>query len=144
MRIGIDLGGTKIEGIAIADDGTERLRRRIASPRDDYSQTLDAVAGLVRELERDAGVRGRVGVGIPGTISPATGRIKNSNSTWLNGTPLADDLSRMLDRPVRFDNDANSSRCRRRPTARPRVRRWSSASSSAPEPAAASSSVGAW
>ena len=107
MRIGIDLGGTKIEGIAIAGDGHERLRRRIASPRGDYARTISAVAGLVREIEREIGEAGSVGVGIPGTVSPATGLIKNSNSTWLNGQALAEDLSRLLDRPVRFANDAN-------------------------------------
>ena len=107
MRIGIDLGGTKIEGIAIGDEGRERLRRRIAAPRGDYANTLAAVSGLVRDIEQDSGARGTVGIGIPGTISPATGLIKNSNSTWLNGQALADDLSRMLDRPVRFANDAN-------------------------------------
>jgi fructokinase len=107
MRIGIDLGGTKIEGIAIAGDGHERLRRRIASPRGDYARTLSAVAGLVREIEQEIGEAGSVGVGIPGTISPATGLIKNSNSTWLNGRALAEDLSRLLDRLVRFANDAN-------------------------------------
>jgi fructokinase len=107
MRIGIDLGGTKIEGIAIAGDGHERLRRRIASPRGDYARTLSAVTGLVREIEGEIGEAGSVGVGIPGTISPATGLIKNSNSTWLNGRALAEDLSRLLDRPVRFANDAN-------------------------------------
>jgi fructokinase len=107
MRIGIDLGGTKIEGIAIAGDGHERLRRRIASPRGDYAQTLSAVAGLVREIEQEIGEAGSVGVGIPGTISPATGLIKNSNSTWLNGTPLAEDLARVLGRSIRFANDAN-------------------------------------
>jgi fructokinase len=107
MRIGIDLGGTKIEGLALADDGCERLRRRIAAPRDDYRRTLAAVAGLVHGIEQELGARGTVGVGIPGTISPATGLIKNSNSTWLNGTRLADDLSRLLDRTLRFENDAN-------------------------------------
>jgi fructokinase len=107
MRIGIDLGGTKIEGIAIDGDGRERVRRRIVSPRGDYRNTLDAVAGLVREIERQIDATGTVGVGIPGTISPATGVIKNSNSTWLNGKPLADDLSSLLDRPIRFANDAN-------------------------------------
>ena len=107
MRIGIDLGGTKIEGIAIDGDGGERLRRRVAAPRGDYANTLDAVAGLVREIEQAVGAIGTVGIGIPGTISPATGLIKNSNSTWLNGRPLADDLSRRLERPVRFANDAN-------------------------------------
>ncbi len=107
MRIGIDLGGTKIEGIAIADDGAERLRRRIAAPRDDYASTLRAIAGLVHAIEQELDVRGTVGVGIPGTISPETGLIKNSNSTWLNGRPLAEDLPRVLDRPIRFANDAN-------------------------------------
>ncbi len=107
MRIGIDLGGTKIEGIAIADDRSERLRRRIAAPRGDYATTLAAVAGLVRDIEGELGVRGLVGVGIPGTISPATGVVKNSNSIWLNGRPIAEDLSRLLDRPIRFANDAN-------------------------------------
>jgi fructokinase len=107
MRIGIDLGGTKIEGIAIADDGSERVRRRTPAPRGDYRNTLDAVAALVRGIEREIGVQGTVGVGIPGTLSQSTGRIKNANSTWLNGTPLSDDLSRMLDRPIRLANDAN-------------------------------------
>jgi predicted NBD/HSP70 family sugar kinase len=107
MRIGVDLGGTKIEGIAIADDGSERVRRRIPSPRGDYAATLAAVAGLVRGIERELAVEGTVGIGIPGTISQATGRIKNANSTWLNGTPLSDDLSRMLERAIRLANDAN-------------------------------------
>jgi fructokinase len=107
MRIGIDLGGTKIEGIVIDDGGGERLRRRIPAPRDDYERTLAAVTGLVADIERELGARGTVGVGIPGTISPATGLIKNSNSTWLNGTRLFDDLARRLDRPLRFENDAN-------------------------------------
>jgi fructokinase len=107
MRIGIDLGGTKIEGIAIAPDGAERLRLRIATPRGDYAQTLAAVAGLVHDIERELGVQGKVGVGIPGTISPATGLVKNANSTWLIGQPLGEDLPRLLERPVRFANDAN-------------------------------------
>src|SRR5689334_12692735 len=107
MRIGIDLGGTKIEGIAIDADGRERLRRRIAAPRGDYQRTLDAVAGLVRDIEREVGERGTVGVGIPGTISPSTGLVRNANSTWLIGQPLDRDLSQALDRPVRVANDAN-------------------------------------
>jgi fructokinase len=107
MRIGIDLGGTKIEGIAIADDGRERLRRRIPAPRGDYASTLEAVHRFVLDIEREIGEQGTVGVGIPGAISPATGLIKNANSTWLNGRPLGDDLPRLLDRPVRFANDAN-------------------------------------
>ena len=107
MRIGIDLGGTKIEGIAIADDGHERLRRRAQTPRGDYDGTLAAVANLVRDIERDVGVQATVGIGIPGAVSPATGVIKNANSTWLIGRPLADDLARMLGRPIRLANDAN-------------------------------------
>ena len=107
MRIGIDLGGTKIEGIAIAADGAERLRRRIDAPRGDYDKTLRAVADLVRDIERDTGERGTIGVGIPGIISSATGLVKNANSTWLIGRPLKEDLEQALDRPVRIENDAN-------------------------------------
>ena len=107
MRIGIDLGGTKVEGIAMAEDGRETLRRRIPAPRGDYANTLAALTGLVHDIERELGVRGTVGVGIPGTMSPATGLVMNSNSTWLNGRPLAEDLGRLLDREVRFANDAN-------------------------------------
>jgi fructokinase len=105
MRIGVDLGGTKIEAIALADDGAVRARRRVATPRDDYAATLDAVARLVLEVE--GGQRGTVGIGMPGAISPATGRVKNANSTWLNGRPLAEDLGQRLPRPLRFANDAN-------------------------------------
>ena len=107
MRIGVDLGGTKIEAIALADDGALRARRRVATPRDDYAATLAAVSALVLDLEREAGGRATVGVGMPGAISPATGRVKNANSTWLNGRPLAEDLARELPRPLRFANDAN-------------------------------------
>jgi len=107
MRIGIDLGGTKIEGVALAADGRELQRRRIASPQGDYDASLTAIAGLVAALERDAHERGTVGIGIPGAVSPATGLIKNANSTWLIGKPLAEDLARLLARPVRLANDAN-------------------------------------
>jgi fructokinase len=107
MRIGIDLGGTKIEGIALDDQGRVLVRRRVPSPRGHYDRTLSAVADLVADIERETGARGTVGVGIPGTISPASGLVKNANSTWLNGRPLGDDLPRLLDRPVRFANDAN-------------------------------------
>jgi fructokinase len=107
MRIGIDLGGTKIEGIAIGDDGRARVRRRIAAPRGDYPKTIDAVAALVGDIEREAGEQGTVGVGIPGIISPASGLVKNANSTWLIDQPLGEDLPRRLGRPVRFANDAN-------------------------------------
>ena len=107
MRIGIDLGGTKIEGIALDEHGHALLRRRVPAPRGSYDHTLRAVADLVADIERETGARGTIGVGIPGTISPASGLVKNANSTWLNGRPLGDDLPRLLDRPVRFANDAN-------------------------------------
>ncbi len=107
MRIGIDLGGTKIEGLALADDGRERDRRRIAAPRGNYDDTIRAVVDLVSAIEASTKDRGTVGVGIPGATSPATGLIKNANSTWLNGRRLAEDLSQALGRPVRLANDAN-------------------------------------
>ena len=107
MRIGLDLGGTKIEGVALGDDGAQLARRRVATPRHDYGATLEAMAGLVRDLEVETGARGTVGVGMPGALSPASGLVKNANSTWLIGQPLDRDLSRLLGRPVRFANDAN-------------------------------------
>ena len=107
MKIGIDLGGTKIEGIALDRDGRELLRHRVTSPRESYQQTLNAIVALVREIESRVGATGTVGIGIPGAISPATGLVKNSNSTWMNGRPLAEDLPLMLGRPLRFANDAN-------------------------------------
>ncbi|MCK6685666.1 MAG: ROK family protein [Thermoanaerobaculia bacterium] len=107
MRIGVDLGGTKIEAIAIGDRGEELLRRRILTPRDDYEATLHAIRSLVEDLEETLARTGTVGVGTPGALSGATGLLKNSNSTCLNGRPLKDDLSRVLKRPVRMTNDAN-------------------------------------
>ncbi|HVH11019.1 MAG TPA: ROK family protein [Gemmatimonadales bacterium] len=106
LRIGIDFGGTKIEGIALTRAGEEIARRRVATPRD-YGASLDAVAVLTKELERAAGGVGTVGVGIPGTVVPRTGLVKNANSTWLNGRPLGRDLEERLGRPVRLMNDAN-------------------------------------
>jgi fructokinase len=106
MRTGIDLGGTKIEAIAI-EGTTELLRRRIAAPRGDYVATIAAVHDLVAGIERDLGTTGTIGIGIPGAISPATGLVKNANSTWLIGHPLDRDLERALQRPVRVTNDAN-------------------------------------
>jgi fructokinase len=107
MRIGVDLGGSKIEAIALDDRGDTLDRRRVATPRDDYDATLDAVARLVLEVERATGRTGTVGIGTPGAISPATGLLKNSNSVCLNGRPVAEDLARRLERPLRFANDAN-------------------------------------
>lgn len=107
IRIGIDLGGTKIEGIAIAGDGREVARRRVPTPRGDYVGTLAAIEGLVHTLEADAGGQGRVGVGLPGAPSPVTGLIKNANSTWLNGRAFVADLETRLGRAVRVANDAN-------------------------------------
>lgn len=107
LRIGIDLGGTKIEGVALDRGGATAARARIATPRGDYDATLTAIAGLVSELESSAGADGTVGIGMPGAISPATRLVKNANSTWLNGRPLQVDLERALERPVRLANDAN-------------------------------------
>ncbi|HXG89216.1 MAG TPA: ROK family protein [Vicinamibacterales bacterium] len=107
MRIGIDVGGTKIEGIALGPAGETRVRRRIAAPRGDYHATIQAIAELVTAIEAETAGRGSVGIGIPGTISAATGLVKNSNSTWLNGRPLGQDVTARLARPVRFANDAN-------------------------------------
>jgi fructokinase len=107
MRIGIDLGGTKIEAVAMDTEGVELGRLRVATPRHDYDGTLDAVAGLVRSLEQRHGGPASVGVGMPGIISPATGLVKNANSTWLIGRPFDQDLARALRRPVRLANDAN-------------------------------------
>ena len=100
-RIGIDLGGTKIEAIAL-DGAREVFRKRIASPRGDYAATLAAIQGLVAQAGE-----GSVGIGIPGSISSRTGLVRNANSTWLIGRPLQQDLERVLGRPVRVENDAN-------------------------------------
>ncbi|MGQ9365151.1 ROK family protein [Azospirillum sp. ST 5-10] len=112
IRIGIDLGGTKTEGIALDPRGGALARRRVASPRGDYAATVRTIAGLVAALEEEAGGAGavgsaRVGVGIPGIVSPHNGLVKNANSTWLIGRPLDRDLAAALGRPVRIANDAN-------------------------------------
>jgi predicted NBD/HSP70 family sugar kinase len=106
MRIGIDLGGTKIEAAAIDAAGAALFRRRVETPAGDYGATIEAIAGLVAAAERECG-RATVGVATPGARSLATGRMKNANSTWLNGQPLKDDLERRLAREVRLANDAN-------------------------------------
>jgi fructokinase len=107
VRIGVDLGGTKIEVIALDGDGRELARQRVPTPHDGYAATLAAIVGLVERMERETGQRGTVGVGTPGAISPATGLIKNANSTTLIGHALDRDLADRLGREVRTANDAN-------------------------------------
>ena len=107
MRIGIDLGGTKIEGLVLDAGGVERERLRIATPDAPYEASIEAIATLVATLEARVGQRCRVGIAHPGAISPATGLIKNANSTRLNDRPLKADLERRLDREIRMANDAN-------------------------------------
>lgn len=107
MRLGIDLGGSKIEIVALAGDGSELLRRRVATPQGDYTATLQAIAGLVLGVESELGGQGSVGVGIPGAESLADGLIKNANSICLIGQPLRHDLQTLLHREVRLANDAN-------------------------------------
>jgi len=107
LRIGIDLGGTKIAGFVLGADGSFIDVRRVATPRHDYAGTLEAIAGLVAVIERDHGANALVGVGMPGSLSPRTGLVRNANSTWLNGKPLGRDLERLLGREIRTANDAN-------------------------------------
>jgi fructokinase len=111
MRIGIDLGGTKIEAIALAEANASSaevlFRRRVPTPAGDCEGILNAVAALVEAAERETGQSGTVGIATPGALSPATGLLKNSNSTVLNGRPLDRDLARRLGRPIRMENDAN-------------------------------------
>src|SRR5438105_3041837 len=102
QKIGVDLGGTKIEALALDDAGREVFRKRVLTPRGDYVATLAAVAALVNEIGA-----GSVGIGIPGALSQTTGLVKNANSTWLIGRPLKQDLERALGREVRLENDAN-------------------------------------
>ena len=107
MRLGIDLGGSKIEIVALDNGSAELLRRRVPAPHGDYRATLRAIAGLVEGAERELAQRGSVGVGIPGAESRVTGLVKNANSTWLIGQPLRRDLGSLLQREVRIANDAN-------------------------------------
>ncbi|MCC7008979.1 MAG: ROK family protein [Acidobacteria bacterium] len=107
MLLGVDLGGTKIAAVVLGADGQVRWERRVPTPRHDYDATVAAIAGLVREGEQAVEQTCTVGVGIPGAISPATGLIKNANSTWLNGRPLKQDLDIAVGREVRLANDAN-------------------------------------
>lgn len=107
LRLGIDLGGTKIEGCVLGSDGSEIARRRILSPHGDYADTLAAVTGLIRDLAAEAAKAVTVGIGMPGSLSPATGLVRNANSTWLNGRALREDLEAAVGQPIRFANDAN-------------------------------------
>jgi len=106
-RIGIDLGGTKIEAIALDRNGATLLRRRVPTPAGDYAATVAAIAALVRDTEAALGGRGTVGVGIPGTLSPATGLVKNANSTCLIGRALDQDIATAVGREIRLANDAD-------------------------------------
>ena len=107
MKIGVDLGGTKIEIAALDDSGAIVTRRRIATPAHDYPTTIEAIGALVAATEAEVGGPATVGIAMPGSISLATGRVKNANSTCLNGQPLREDLERRLGREVRLANDAN-------------------------------------
>lgn len=107
MRIGVDLGGTKTELIALGDDGAVRLRRRAPTPAGDYAATVALIAGMVAQAERELGVRASVGIGTPGSQSPVDGCMRNANSTCLNGRPLKQDVEAALGRAVRLANDAN-------------------------------------
>ena len=143
FRIGIDLGGTKIEGLALSRDGAEVARRRIKTPKD-YPQTLLAIERLILFLEEEASAatghagRGSVGVGIPGTLSPATRVVKNSNSTWLNGHSFDKDLEANMGRPIRVMNDANCFALSEATDGAGGGRPWCLASSSGRESAQAS------
>jgi len=107
MRLGLDLGGTKIEVVALDPSEQERHRRRIATPQGDYVATLHAIIDLIAAAEADLACRATVGLGIPGSLSVQSGTVRNANSTCLNGQPLQADLERLLGRPVRIENDAN-------------------------------------
>jgi fructokinase len=107
LRMGIDLGGTKIEGLVLDDKGRELARERIPTPSGAYPATLQALASLVERLETHVGCQCRVGIGMPGSFSLASGRVKNSNSVCLNGQPLRQDLEALLQRSLRFANDAD-------------------------------------
>jgi fructokinase len=107
LRLGIDLGGTKIAGVALGPGGGAAAEHRMPAPRHDYAATIGAVAEMVRMLEQTAGGTGSIGIGMPGSLSPASGGVQNANSTWLNGQPFQRDLEAQLGRPVRLANDAN-------------------------------------
>ncbi len=113
LRVGIDLGGTKIEGVVMDETGNERPRQRLATPRNDYKATIAAITAMVQSVLAEAAGTGlrtsgaTIGIATPGSLSPRTGRMQNANSTWLNGRSLGEDLTAALRRPVRLANDAN-------------------------------------
>ncbi len=107
IRIGIDLGGTKIEGIALSETGEELFRNRVATPQGDYRATLQTVSDLVAQVEKAVGEKGSIGVCTPGALSPASGLMRNSNSVCMNGKPVLSDLQQQLQRDIRIANDAN-------------------------------------
>jgi len=107
MRIGIDLGGTKIEGIALDNHGTELVRHRIATPAGDYEATIHAIAGLVAYIEDVIECTASIGIGTPGALSPTTGLLRNSNSVCMNDQPVKEDIEKILKRDIRISNDAN-------------------------------------
>ena len=107
MRIGIDLGGTKIEGIALSESGEQLFRHRIATPQGDYQGTLQSIVDLIYLIEAGIGEKGSIGICTPGSLSPATGLLRNSNSVCMNGKPVLTDLQALLQRDIRIANDAN-------------------------------------
>jgi len=107
IKIGIDLGGTKIEGIALSETGEELFRQRVATPQGDYQATLRTVADLVRQIQAAIGTEGSIGICTPGALSPATGLLRNSNSVCMNGKPVLADLQELLQAEIRMANDAN-------------------------------------
>jgi predicted NBD/HSP70 family sugar kinase len=107
INFGIDLGGTKIEILALDQDGREWFRKRVATPQGDYQATLDTILSLIEQAETAFGMKGYVGIGTPGTVSQVTDRMKNCNSVWLNNQPLKADLENKLQRPIGIANDAN-------------------------------------
>ena len=107
IRIGIDLGGTKIEGIALSEAGEELFRQRITTPQGDYQGTLQSIADLIKQIEAGIDQQGSIGICTPGSLSPATGLLRNSNSVCMNGKPVLDDLQNLLHKEIRIANDAN-------------------------------------
>lgn len=107
MRIGIDLGGTKIETIALHDSGDELFRRRVATPVNDYNQILLTIVELIKTVEQETGQLGSIGIGTPGANSPASGLLRNSNTVCMNHMPVKQDLETLLNRPITMANDAN-------------------------------------